>query len=82
MDMQEAQALTEEERSHLIQAERRRYNREYMRKYRANKDKQAALKRHQENYWLRQGLRQVEVRSIDTLEHELQQLKQRAEVLA
>lgn len=72
MDKQDEQALMLETR--------RRYYREYMRRYRADKSKAAALKRNQETYWKRKGLQQAEVhsRDISILEQELQSLRQRA----
>ena len=62
--------LTEEE---LIKIGKRHYNKIYMRNYR-RKHKER-LQKNSDNFYLRQGIDRVEVRSLERLEKELEELR-------
>jgi hypothetical protein len=69
-----------DQQKELIKEQRRKYHREYARVWRArNKDR---VKQHQETFYLRQAGLQVECRALESLENELQELKQRAYIKA
>ena len=63
------------DRQKQIQENKRKYYREYMREYRKkNKEK---IQEYADRYWARVG--SIEVRNLETLEAELNELKYRAQ---
>ena len=61
----------------LAKENRRIYMREYMQSYRSRKREQ--LKEYTNRYWQGKGRAAVEVRNLEALEAELQELKCRAQ---